>query len=263
MIPQGQIPQAAPQKIRAMKATPRRQVPQAAPEQVQAAQGGDSKKAAVPVANGAQVQAFKPGDKIEYCSKSTGGQWISGMVQSFNPQSNTYCLNFWNPQGQVPQAKPKKMRAAQVGDSSVAKPPVTSVPQSQAFISGDKVEQEVPWTTAEFKKWLQATISSQGWLEIADFEVWPEEKKIPSTRKNQSSNEAVVSREVNFADEKGLSLASVHLVEEVKRCTHPEYWGNPSVPASAPPLSPCPNPSVPTSAYPLSPCRVSASAPAA
>jgi hypothetical protein len=271
---QGQVPQAAADKVRAafipgekveyysvtkgnkwlsaviqsfssttdtycLNLMPQGQVPQAAPEKIRAARG---------VAP--QVQAFMPGDKVEYCSATMGCKWVPGVVQSFNPQTNTYRLNLI-PQGHARQAAAEKVRAARdQGQSAVV--PVTNVPQMQAFMIGEMVEycsatmggQWVPGVVQSFNSQtntyclnlipfgqvplaapqkirghrllaVDEAVSTQGWKELEDFEVWPEEKKIPRTRKSQSR--------VSFADEKGLELEEVHCVEEVKKSAEASF----------------------------------------
>merc|ERR1719321_1942960 len=85
----------------------------------------------------ANVQAFMPGDRVEYRSKSMGGKWLPGVVQSFNDQTNTYFLNLISG-AQVPEATPQKLRKV-------------------AFQPGDKVES---WSKSMGEKWLSATEQS-------------------------------------------------------------------------------------------------------
>jgi len=85
----------------------------------------------------ANVQAFMPGDRVEYRSKSMGGKWLPGVVQSFNDQTNTYFLNLISG-AQVPEATPQKLRKV-------------------AFQPGDKVES---WSKSMGEKSLSATEQS-------------------------------------------------------------------------------------------------------
>jgi ribosomal protein L35AE/L33A len=163
MIPRGHVPEAAAEKVRAAR------------------QSSGPCPVAVPAEHDSKTAAFMLGQAVYYCSKSLG-KLVPGVVQSFNPQTNTYFLNLI-PCGQVPQAAAENTRI-----------------RGRRLLAEDEAK---PRPDAK-----------QGWFELEDLEVWPKEKKIPS--KDPHSKTKKRKAKVSFADEKGRRLEEVHFQDEVK-----------------------------------------------
>jgi len=205
-------------------------------------QGDVPKDAHVPKAAPGKIRPlksglFKPGAKVEYWSESCGGKWFPGEVQCFNPVTNTYFLNLDN-KGQIPRATPAKIRAIDEQDEEDQSyqellEDEEEEEEQEKNGSGERAEdrgeiEEKKHTPRRSMLLLPldqgvSTMTRAGWnlswswLELDDF-VWPEVRKIRKTRTRKCQSR------VAFADEKGLPLAEVRYVEEVKKSTHPELF---------------------------------------